>query len=105
MAATTHHLELLSWTVGDRLRKARRAAGISTGRMADLLVVTANTIGNYESDRTRLPAGKLRKWAEVTGVPAEWIETGADPGPDPATPVSPCNQRSYVGARELLLAA
>jgi transcriptional regulator with XRE-family HTH domain len=73
--------------------------------MANLLVVTANTIGNYESDRTRLPAGKLRKWAEVTGVPAEWIETGTDPGPDPATPVSPCNHRLTREARSLQLAA
>ena len=87
--------------MGDRLRKAREHAGLGSQQMADLLFVSRNTITRYEGDSVRITVVKLRRWAEVTGVPVGWLAGD----PDPATPVSPCNQRSYVGARELLLAA
>jgi transcriptional regulator with XRE-family HTH domain len=67
-----------TWTLGDRLAKAREHAGLSIEEMADVLVRDRSTIGRYENDRNRPPRRVLRRWAEVTGVPLEWIVGGDD---------------------------
>lgn len=41
-----------AWTLGDRLRKARTAAGITTDEMARDIGRTVRTISNYENDST-----------------------------------------------------
>jgi transcriptional regulator with XRE-family HTH domain len=76
------------WTVGDRLRKARRAASISSGSMADNLGVTRQTIAAYESDRSPINRRTMIAWAFVCGVPLEWLSDGlcppGDSNPEPA---------------------
>ncbi len=72
--ATTRTLP--TFDLGDRLRKAREHAGISSQAMADHLLVSRNTITRYEQRATRLTDAKLRRWAEVTGVPVAWLLTG-----------------------------
>lgn len=66
------------WTLGDRMAKARRSAGIGSQNMADYLDMTRQTITNYETDRTRPPRSVLIAWALSTGVPFEWLDTGQE---------------------------
>ena len=61
------------------MRKAREARGIGVGEMAGIMMRNRNTINNYESDKTRPPRLVLDRWAEVTGIPLEWIIGDADP--------------------------
>lgn len=64
------------WSLGDRLAKARDAAGVSRAEMAEYLSVSTNTISNYENDHTTPPAGTVRAWALRCGVPFDWIAKG-----------------------------
>ena len=64
------------FTLGDRLRKAREHAGVTTDEMAVVIDVTARTIGNYENDRTPVRGPVIKEWAMRTGVPYEWLRTG-----------------------------
>jgi transcriptional regulator with XRE-family HTH domain len=62
------------WTLGDRLRKARIWAGLTTDEMAAELDVTTRTVTNYESDHTRPRRPVIALWALRTGVPFEWLD-------------------------------
>lgn len=64
------------FTFGDRLRKAREHAGVSTDEMAVVIDVSGRTIGNYENDRTPVRGPVVKAWAMRTGVPVEWLLTG-----------------------------
>lgn len=70
-----------NWTIGDRLRKALDYADISVQDMADYLEVSRNTVSSYINDRGRAPGAVLKLWAMRTGVPLEWLRTGAEPAP------------------------
>lgn len=96
---TRHTTTIPSMTIGDRLRRSRKAAGIKSGQMAVLLSVDANTISNYENDRiTNYPMTRMRRWAEVTGVPVDWLLGGSEQ----AMQVRPCGLRYWRVADELL---
>jgi transcriptional regulator with XRE-family HTH domain len=69
-----------SWTVGDRLRKARQHANLTAEHMAGVCRVTVRTIHNYESDHTRVPWLVLKAYDAETGVPVEWL-TDTDTSP------------------------
>ena len=80
-AMTDTQNRTLDWTLGDRLRKAREYAGISSTEMADLLDVDRTSISKWENGRTgKRGVSKLvlYRWSQVTGVPVEWLETGED---------------------------
>lgn len=66
------------WSLGDRLARARKSAGIRSGEMGDRLGVTRTSIGNWEAGRHVPSAVVLRVWAEETGVPLWWLR-GDDP--------------------------
>lgn len=61
------------WTLGDRLMKARRDAGMSQEQMAETLLVSRNTVVSWERDQHRPPRRKLAAWALRTGVDLVWI--------------------------------
>lgn len=63
-----------AWTIGDRMAKARRAAGISTTAMCDYLGIHRNSANAYEHDRARPPKAIVRLWAIRCAVPLEWLE-------------------------------
>lgn len=72
----------------DRLRKARRLAGMTMKQLADALGVAEPTISAWETGRNT-PGSKMRVTCMavqmVTGVSATWLETGQAPhegGPD-----------------------
>lgn len=73
MEQHTDTLNPLDWTLGDRLAKARRMAGISSEEMAERLIRTRSTVSNYEHDRTRPTLAVLRAWSEATGAPLDWL--------------------------------
>jgi transcriptional regulator with XRE-family HTH domain len=76
------------WTIGDRLRKARRAASIGSASMAETLGVTRQTVAAYESDRSPINRRTMIAWSFVCGVPLEWLSDGlcppGDSNPEPA---------------------
>ena len=63
-----------AWTIGDRMAKARRAAGITTTAMCDYLGIHRNSCNAYEHDRARPPKAIVRLWAIRCGVPADWLD-------------------------------
>lgn len=66
-------------TVGDRLRIARRYAGLDQEQLAELIGVARSTISNAESGRVKPRRITLRAWALACGVPLSWIEHGMGP--------------------------
>lgn len=62
-----------TWTVGDRLAKARRLMGWSQQRMADELGISIRTVVRLEDQTTAPKRPVLIAWAELTGVPLEWL--------------------------------
>lgn len=65
-----------AWTLGDRLAKARKLAGLSQQELADALYVSRNTVNNWENDHTRPSGRKVAAWALRTGVDPVWITSG-----------------------------
>lgn len=82
------------WTTGDRLAKAREAAGVSRDEMAALLGVHINTVGNYERDHTRPTLAVLRVWSSRCEVPFEWLAFSVLPPDDQQEPQSRWTRRA-----------
>lgn len=75
---STEAMRIPAWTLGDRLNKSRRAAGISVQDMAEQLGVNRRTVTNYEQDHTEPRFPTIKLWADLTGVPAAWLRYGVD---------------------------
>lgn len=73
-----------SWTVGDRMRKAREHADLSQVQLSDRTGVGRTTIVSYETGKTQPSRPNLQSWALATGIPYEWICHGD---------TSPCDYR------------
>jgi transcriptional regulator with XRE-family HTH domain len=67
------------WTLGDRLRKARRSSGIGTSAMAAQLGCHRNSVLGWETDRVVPPLGVVVRWARATHVPLSWFVEDFDP--------------------------
>ncbi len=61
------------WDLADRMRKALRHAGVSTGEMAGYLGVSRQSVGNWISGRVDPSFQTVRLWSIRTGVPLEWV--------------------------------
>ncbi|AKS35891.1 helix-turn-helix domain-containing protein [Mycolicibacterium goodii] len=59
----------MTTTVGDEIRAARRAAGLSLRGLADRLGVSAATISALENNKTRVTVERLRAVADVLNLP------------------------------------
>ena len=71
--------EELKSTLGHRLKMSLRFARISVEEMAEYYECHRNTLSGWLADRTTPMPILVRVWAERTGVPLEWIKTGAWP--------------------------
>ena len=71
----------LGQTLGDRMKKSLRLAGISIEEMAEYLECHRNTISGWLGDRAKPMAIILRLWADKTRVPVEWLRDGKWPDP------------------------
>lgn len=65
-----------TWTLTDRLRKARLLAGLEQSDLAEMLRVSRNSISNYENGKTEPSATTFVRWAAATGVTLEWLAEG-----------------------------
>ena len=65
-----------TWTLGERLRKARTDAGHTADTIAAELHVTPQTVRNYETGRTRPQHPMVNAWAEITDVDGDWLRHG-----------------------------
>lgn len=63
------------WTLGDRLTKARKLAGMTQDEMAEELDLSHSTIAKWEVDagQPRNFMKRIQQWADLTGVPAAWL--------------------------------
>ncbi len=62
-----------TWTVGDRIAKARHLAGMTLRDLAEPLSVTHATVSNWERGVCPPRPIYLREIARLTGVDAEWL--------------------------------
>jgi len=69
------------WTLGDRLRKAREAAGLKQAELARKIGISRASIVNYEAGRYVPSRPVLLSWALCCGVDWAWLTGGGQPGP------------------------
>ena len=67
-------------TFGDRLGRAREAAGMDQTQLARRLGVKLTTIKNWESDRSEPRANRLQMLTGLLGVSIIWLMTGEGGG-------------------------
>lgn len=63
----------LKWTRGDRMAKARRAAGVTREEMGNYLGMSPQGCGMYENDQRFPKLAIMRLWAMRCGVPLAWL--------------------------------
>lgn len=71
--ATAEIVSVPSWSVGDRLRKAREAAGLEQRELAERAGISRATISNAERGIGNPNLATLQAWADATGVPVSWL--------------------------------
>lgn len=81
--------------LGDRLKEAREAAGLSQGQLADAAGVSQSTIGNIEAGIRKQPR-ELLSIAAVVKVRPEWLKTGKGPRELPSANVEDAERRKRV---------
>lgn len=64
------------FTVGDRLRKAREAAGYDQRAFEKASGISRATISAYELGKSTPKRPYLSIWANVTGTDLDWLMTG-----------------------------
>jgi transcriptional regulator with XRE-family HTH domain len=62
-----------TWTLGDRLRKAREELGMSQQQLADALGVDRKSISSWEVGRHQPRYRDVSAIAGATGVDLEWL--------------------------------
>lgn len=68
-------------TFGDRIATAREALGMSSNQLARRLGIKAQTLRNWEEDRSEPRANKLQMLAGMLNVSIIWLMSGAGEGP------------------------
>ncbi|TGY89183.1 XRE family transcriptional regulator [Marinicauda algicola] len=65
--------------IGERLRQARKLAGLSQSAMGEAVGVTFQQVQKYERGANRIPASRLYELAAVLGVPLGFFFDGFAP--------------------------
>ena len=88
-----------TWTLGDRLRKARLTAGIKSHKdMAKRLGVSEDTVKRWEGDKYAPTRGYVLGWATVCGIDPAWLEGSVQGGDGAITaPVHLHTTRGFAG--------
>jgi transcriptional regulator with XRE-family HTH domain len=98
-AINTSAAEVPTWTLGERLTKAREHAGVDIEEMAHRLGVSGRTIRNYENQAVRITRATIIAYATETRVPIDWLEDD-DPSRSrcfrEARPPNPMQQRLFA---------
>ncbi len=66
------------WTLADRLRKSREAAGLEQIDLADVAGISRATISAAERGKREPSRATLAMWAMATGVSRSWLVDGID---------------------------
>lgn len=66
----------LTFTLGDRLRKAREHAGLEIRELAAAVDVHRQSVTRYEADRAVPKRGTVLLWSYATGVSVAWLVDG-----------------------------
>jgi transcriptional regulator with XRE-family HTH domain len=76
-----------TWTLGDRIRKARLSTGRNQRDFAPLIGVKAGSLAAWESDHSapRNIIAVAKRIEALTGIPAGWV-LGLDDGPPSGPP-------------------
>lgn len=69
-----------SWSLGDRLRKARDHARLSQSELAARVGISRASVTNYETSRTAPNRPVLLSWAITCGVSLDWLAGSPHPG-------------------------
>lgn len=64
------------WTLGDRIAKARRHAGLEQAELARELDISQALVSKWERDLRDPRVQLLRRVAQVTGVDEQWLLAG-----------------------------
>lgn len=62
-----------TWTLPDRMRKAREVAGMSQTQLATVTGISRRSISAYESGDSKPRRPQLITWALATGVRLDWL--------------------------------
>lgn len=81
--------------LSERLRKARKAIGLTQEELAERASTTKGTISNYENNHSTPPNDMLRQLADILDVSTDWLlgRTNTE-APYLAAPVTAKEQRS-----------
>lgn len=74
MPHMTTNAKVPAWTLADRLRKAREAAGLEQLDLARRTSISRATISAAENGHRVPTRGFVRLWAEACGVELAWLE-------------------------------
>jgi transcriptional regulator with XRE-family HTH domain len=72
-----------SWSLGDRLAKARKVADVTAQQLAADIGISRDSVRRYEADDFTPKAHVLMAWALRCGVPYVWLATGETPPNNP----------------------
>lgn len=73
MAIAAEHL--LMWTLGDKIAKARRFAGLEQDELGSAVGVSRALVSKWERDKSEPTVSQVRSIAQATGVSFEWLTT------------------------------
>lgn len=89
------HDEIKQNTVAERMREARKLAGLSQGQVARLLGYHRPTISQIEAGKRRVSTDELKLLAKLYDVSTSWLLNETSESLDPDDP------RVQLAAREL----
>lgn len=76
------HAKHSRMTLGERIRMARRFAGLSQAALAERSSVTASAVAQWEHPGGTRPAlDRLKAIAQALRVPVDWLVSGGNRGP------------------------
>ena len=79
MAKSARGVGDLDTQIGQRIREARRAQGMSQTMLADALGITFQQVQKYENGGNRVSAARLYDIAQLLGMPIVFFYEGAEP--------------------------
>ena len=84
-------------TLGERIRDARRAAGLSQEKLAERVGVTRQAVTKWENGQSAPSTENLLRLAEVLHTPVETLlDAAADSGQTPGHPVRILSAREFA---------
>ena len=83
IANLVHPARTPVYTLGERLAKSRRDAGLEQADLAAMLGVSVGTISRWERNMSKPDVEQARAWAQRTQVRLDWIAGSTCFAPSP----------------------